>query len=114
MRRVKFMMLLPIGTLLALVTPVAAAHATTGTAAPAQHPAFTCYPNTPSAFTVSNTTLVNNQTTTTIADGSPIPGSFVAQTDPPNFPSKTTASDLASRTDESTGHTIIHTEGGTT
>src|SRR5215469_3544018 len=79
MRRVKFMMLLPIVTLLALVTPVAAAHATTGTAAPAQPAAFTCYPNTPSAFTVS----------------------------------KTTGSDVASLTNESTGHTIIHNEGGT-
>jgi len=113
MRRVKFMMLLPIGTLLALVTPVAAAHATTGTAAAAQPAAFTCYPNTPSAFTVSNSTLVNNQTTTTIADGTPIPGGFVAQSDPPNFPSKTTGSDVASLTNETTGRTIIHNEGGT-
>jgi hypothetical protein len=113
MRRVKFMMLLPIVTLLALVTPVAAAHATTGTAAAAQPAAFTCYPNTPSAFTVSNSTLVNNQTTTTIADGTPIPGGFVAQSDPPNFPSKTTGSDVASLTNESTGHTIINNEGGT-
>jgi hypothetical protein len=107
------MMLLPVITLLALVTPVAAAQASTGTAQPAQAAAFTCYPNTPSAFSVSNSTVVNNQTTTTIADGTPIPGGFVAQSDPPNFPSKTTGSDVAALTNETTGHTIIHNEGGT-
>jgi hypothetical protein len=106
-------MLLPVVTLVALVTPVAAAQATTGAAAPAQATAFTCYPNTPSAFTVSNSTVVNNQVTTTIADGTPIPGGFVAQSDPPNFPSKTTGSDVASLTNESTGHTIFNDEGGT-
>jgi hypothetical protein len=113
MRRVKSMMVLPIVTLLALVTPVAAAHATTGAAAPAQAAAFTCYPNTPSSFTVSNSTVVDNQTTTTIPDGTPIPGGFVAQSDPPNFPSKTTGSDVASLTNEATGHTILNNEGGT-
>lgn len=113
MRRVKFMMLLPIVTLLALVTPVAAAQATTGTVTPAQASAFTCYPNTPSAFTVSNTTVASNQVTTTIPDGTPIPGGFVAQSDPPNFPSKTTGSDVASLTNETTQKTILRNEGGT-
>lgn len=115
MRRVKFMMLLPIVTLLALVTPVAAAHAaTTSTTAPAQATTFTCYPNTPFSFTISNTTVSSNQVTTTIADGTPIPGGFVAQSDPPNFlPSKTTGSDVASFTNNTTGHTILHNEGGT-
>lgn len=112
MRRVKFMMLLPIVTLLALVTPVAAAQASTGTAQPAQAAAFTCYPNTPSAFSVSDSTVSSNQVTTTIADGTPIPGGFVAQSDPPNFPSVTTGSDVASITNETTGHTIFNHEGG--
>jgi hypothetical protein len=110
MRRVKFMMLLPIVTLVALVTPVAAAQATTDAAAPA----FTCYANTPAAFAVSNSTLVSHQVTTTIPDGTPIPGGFVAQSDPPNFPSMTTGSDVASITNETTGHTITRYEGGTT
>lgn len=115
MRRVKFMMLLPSVTLLALVTPVAAAHAaTTSTTAPTQATTFTCYPNTPFSFTISNTTVSSNQMTTTIADGTPIPGGFVAQSDPPNFlPSKTTGSDVASFTNNKTGHTILHNEGGT-
>jgi hypothetical protein len=114
MRRVKFVMLLPIAALVALVTPVAVAQATTtGTAAPAQATTFTCYPDTPSSFTVSNSTVSSNQVTTTIADGTPIPGGFVAQSDPPNFPSKTTGSDVASFTNETTGHTILHHEGGT-
>jgi hypothetical protein len=115
MRRVKFMMLLPIGTLLALVTPVAAAQAApTATTAAAQATTFTCYPNTPASFTISNTTVSSNQVTTTIADGTPIPGGFVAQSDPPNFlPSKTTGSDVASFTNNTTGHTILHHEGGT-
>ena len=110
MRRVKFVMLLPIVTLVALATP-AAAHATTG--ANAQAPSFTCFPNTPSAFPVSDSTVSSNQVTTTIADGTPIPGGFVAQSDPPNFPSKTTGSDVASFTNETTQHTILHHEGGT-
>lgn len=113
MRRVKFMMLLPIITLLALVTPVTAAQAATSTTAPAQATTFTCYPNTPAAFPVSNSDVVNNQVTTTIPDGTPIPGGFVAQSDPPNFPSKTTGSDVASFTNETTQHTILRHEGGT-
>ena len=116
MRRVKFMMLLPIATLLALVAPVAAAQAApTGTTAAAQATTtFTCYPNTPFSFTISNTTVSSNQVTTTIADGTPIPGGFVAQSDPPNFlPSKTTGSDVASFTNNTTGKTILHHEGGT-
>jgi hypothetical protein len=113
MRRAKFMMLLPVVTLIALVTPVAAAQATTSTTAPAQAAAFTCNPNTPSAFPVSDSTVSSNQVTTTIADGTPIPGGFVAQSDPPNFlPSKTTGSDVASITNETTGHTIFNHEGG--
>jgi hypothetical protein len=108
------MVLLPIVTLLALVTPVAAAQATTGTTTPAQATTFTCYPNTPSSFTVTNSEPVNNQTTTTIPDGTPIPGGFVAQSDPPNYlPSKTTGSDVASFTNNTTGRTILHDEGGT-
>lgn len=115
MRRVKFMMLLPVVTLVALVTPIAAAQATTtGTTASAQATTFTCFPNTPHSFTVSNSTVSSNQVTTTIADGTPIPGGFVAHSDPPNFfPSKTTGSDVASFTNETTGHTILHNEGGT-
>lgn len=113
MRRVKFMMLLPVVTLVALVTPVAAAQATTGTPAPAQATTFTCFPGTPSAFTVSNTTVSSNQTTTTIPDRTPIPGGFVAQSDPPNFPSETTGTDVAAITNETTQKTIIRNEGGT-
>src|SRR5262245_16659994 len=114
MRRTKFMLLLPIVTLVALVTPVAAAHATTGTdsPAPAAAAAFTCYPNTPSAFGVSNSTVSSNQVTTTIADGTPIPGGLVAQSAPPNFPSKTTGSDVARLTNESTQKSILNDEGG--
>jgi len=114
MRRVKFMMLLPIVTLLTFVTPVVTAQAAaTGTAAPAQATTFTCYPNSPSSFTISNTTVSSSQVTVTIADGTPIPGGFVAQSDPPNLPSKTTGSDVASFTNNTTGHTILHHEGGT-
>jgi hypothetical protein len=56
----------------------------------------------------------SNQVTTTIPDGTPIPGGFVAQSDPPNyFPSKTTGSDVASFTNNTTQKTILHHEGGT-
>jgi hypothetical protein len=113
MKRVKLMMLLPIVTLLALITPVAAAQATPETTAPAQAATYTCYPNTPFSFPVSNSDVVNHQVTTTIADGTPIPGGFVAQSDPPNFPSKTTGSDVASFTNETTQHRILRHEGGT-
>jgi hypothetical protein len=113
MRRVKFVILLPIVTLLALVAPVAAAQATTtGTTTAAQAITFTCYPNTPFSFTVSNSEPVDNQVTTTIPDGTPIPGGFVAQSDPPYYPSQTTGSDVASFTNNTTGRTILHNEGG--
>jgi hypothetical protein len=55
----------------------------------------------------------SNQVTTTIPDGTPIPGGFVAQSDPPNFPSKTTGSDVASLTNETTQKAILNNEGGT-
>lgn len=111
MRRAKFMILLPIVTLAAVVTPVATAQATTGTTA--QAITFTCYPNTPFSFTVSNSEPVDNQVTSTIPDGTPIPGGFVAQSDPPNYlPSKTTGTDVASFTNNTTGKTILHNEGG--
>ena len=115
MRRVKFMMVLPIVTLLALVAPVAAAQATTGTTTTSAQSAitFTCYPNTPAAFTVSNSTVSSNQVTTDIPDGTPIPGGFVAHSDPPNYLANvTTGSDVASFTNNTTGFTILHHEGG--
>jgi hypothetical protein len=40
-------------------------------------------------FSISNSDVVNKQVTTTLADGTPIPGGFVAQSDPPYYPSMT-------------------------
>ena len=73
MRHVKLAVLLPIAALLPSSLPATAAQAKT--AATAQATAtYTCYPNTPAAFNVSNSDVVNKQVTTTLADGTPIPG----------------------------------------
>ena len=86
MRRAKLAVLLSAVTLVALSAPVTAAEATTGAD---QAVTYTCYPNTSFAFTVTVGTVVNDQVTTTLADGTPIPGGFMAQSDPPFYPNVT-------------------------
>ena len=70
----------PIVTLFAVGAPAANAQATTTAT---QATTYTCYPYTPFSFNVANSDVVNKRVTTTLADGTPIPGGFVAQRDPP-------------------------------
>lgn len=111
MRHVKLAVLLPIAALLAIGAPATAAQAKT--AATAQAAAtYTCYPNTAAAFNVSNSDVVNKQVTTTLADGTPIPGGFVAQSDPPYYPTMTSGPLVESFTNETTGKTIVRNVSG--
>jgi hypothetical protein len=111
MRHVKPAMLLPILALLAAVVPATAAQAETSATAQ-DTTTYTCYPDTPAAFNVSNSDVVNKQATTTLADGTPIPGGFVAQSDPPYYPSMTSGPLVESFTNESTGKTIVRNVSG--
>jgi hypothetical protein len=111
MRRAKLAVLLSAVTLVAFAAPVTAAEATTGAD---QAVTYTCYPNTSSAFTVTLGTVVNNQVTTTLADGTPIPGGFVAQSDPPFYPNVTSGLLVQSFTNGTTGKTIVRNVSGPT
>jgi hypothetical protein len=111
MRRARLVLLLPAASLLALVALVAPAQAATadGQAAAGADQAttaYTCYPNTPAAFNVAVSNVVDKQTTTTLADGTPIPGGFVAQSDPPNFPNVTSGQLVQTFTNETTGKSV--------
>jgi len=111
MRRARLVLLLPAASLLALVALVAPARAATtdGQAAAAADQAttaYTCYPNTPAAFNVAVSNVVDKQTTTTLADGTPIPGGFVAQSDPPNYPNVTSGQLVQTFTNETTGRSV--------
>jgi hypothetical protein len=111
MRRARLILLLPAASLLALVALVAPARAATtdGQAAAAADQAttaYTCYPNTPAAFNVAVSNVVDKQTTTTLADGTPIPGGFVAQSDPPNYPNVTSGQLVQTFTNETTGKSV--------
>ncbi len=101
--------LLPIATVLAVVTPATAAQAST---AADQTVTYTCYPGTSSAFNVSFSNVADTQVTTTLADGTPIPGGFVAQSDPPYYPNVTTGLLVQSFTNETTGKTIVRNVSG--
>lgn len=56
---------------------------------------------------MSTSDVVDKQVTTTLADGTPIPGGFVAQSDPPYHPTETTGPLVSSFTNETTGKTIV-------
>jgi hypothetical protein len=101
--------LLPIATLLAVVTPAAAAQATT---AADQTVTYTCYPGTSAAFNVSFSSVVDDQTTTTLADGTPIPGGYVAQSDPPYYPNVTSGLLVQTFTNDTTGKSIVRDVSG--
>jgi hypothetical protein len=109
MRRAKLAVLLSAVTVVAIVTPVTAAQATT---AADQAVTYSCYPNTSAAFTVTFATVVNKQVTTTLADGTPVPGGFVAQSDPPYYPNVTSGPLVQSFTNETTGKTIVRNVSG--
>jgi len=109
MRRAKLAVLLSAVTLVALSAPVTAAEATTGAD---QAVTYTCYPNTSFAFTVTVGTVVNDQVTTTLADGTPIPGGFMAQSDPPFYPNVTSGLLVQSFTNAATGKTIVRNVSG--
>jgi len=108
-RRAKLALLVPIVPLLALAAPAAAAQAASSgsqaatTSDQAADTTFTCYPNTPAAFNVAVSNVVDKQTTTTLNDGTPIPGGFVAQSDPPNYPNVTSGQLVQTFTNETTG-----------
>jgi hypothetical protein len=111
MRRARLVLLLPAASLLALVALVAPAQAATtdGQATAAADQAtttYTCYPSTPAAFNVAVSNVVDKQTTTTLADGAPIPGGFVAQGDPPNYPNVTSGQLVQTFTNETTGKSV--------
>jgi len=112
MRHAKLAVFLPIAALLAIVVPATAAQAKTAATAQATT-TYTCYPGTSAAFGVSNSDVVNKQVTTTLADGTPIPGGFVAQSDPPNYyPTMTAGPLVQSFTNETTGKTIVRNVSG--
>jgi hypothetical protein len=109
MRRAKLAMLLPAAALVAAVVPAGAAHPTTSTAQPT---VFTCYPNTPRAFDFTSTAVVDKQVTTTLADGTKLPAGFVAQSDPPYHPTKTSGLLIDSFTNQATQKTIYRNDSG--
>lgn len=112
MGRAKLAMLLPVAALVAAVIPGGSAQAATTAA---QATTFTCYPNTPAAFDFTSSAVVDKQVTTTPADGTKLPGGYVAQSDPPNyFPSKTTGPLFDSFTNHKTQKTIYRNDSGTT
>jgi hypothetical protein len=110
MRRVKIAILLPIAALIAMVAPAATSHAATTAQSDTT---YTCYAGTPRAFNVEVTTVVNDQTTTTLADGTPIPGGLVAQSDPPNYPNVTSGLLVQTFVNETTGKSITRNVSGT-
>jgi hypothetical protein len=116
MRSAKLAVPLSVLALLAVLAPAGAAQAKTAATqartAAAQDTTYTCYPNTPSAFNVVNSDVVNKQTTTTIADGTPIPGGFTAQSDPPYYPNMTSGLLVESFTNETTQKTIVRNVSG--
>lgn len=109
MRGAKLAVLLPVVSLVIFAAPAAAAQAAAGAD---QAVAYTCYPDTSSAFNVTLGTLVNKQVTTTLADGTAIPGGLVAQSDPPFYPNVTTGQLVQSFTNETTGKTIVRNVSG--
>ena len=128
MKRVNIALLLPVAGLLALVAPAATAQAGTNwdnvqagthwdtvalTAADQATTTFTCYPGTPAAFDVGVTTVVDKQTTTTLSDGTPIPGGFTAQSDPPYYPNVTSGLEVQTFSNETTGKSVTRNVSGT-
>jgi hypothetical protein len=108
MKCAKLAVLLSVLALVAVVVPATAAQARTA----AGDTTYTCYPNTPFAFNVANSDVVNKQVTTTLADGTPIPGGFVAQSDPPYYPTMTAGLLVESFTNETTQKTIVRNVSG--
>lgn len=115
MNRAKLALLLPAAGVLALAAPAATAQAAAGRPAAAGQAttAFTCFPGTPAAFDVTDSNVVDKQTTTTIPDGTPIPGGFVAQSDPPNYPNVTSGLLVQTFTNEKTGKSVTRNVSGT-
>jgi hypothetical protein len=109
MRRAKLALLLPIVTLLAVVAPAAAAQAKTP---PAQAVTYTCYPNTPHSFNVAFSNVADKQVTTALKDGTPIPGGFVARSDPPHYPNVTSGLLVQSFTNATTGKAVVRNVSG--
>lgn len=110
MRSARLAVLVSIFGLFAVAVPATAAQAKTTAAA--QAPTYTCYPSTPAAFSISTSDVVNKQTTTTLADGTPITEGFVAQSDPPYYPTKTSGLQVDSFTNETTQKTIVRNTSG--
>lgn len=112
MRHAGLAVLLPVAGLIAVAAPATPAAAAQATTASAQAVTQACYPGTPFSFNVTFSTLVNTQVTTTLADGTPIPGGFRAHSDPPFFPNVTTGLLVQSFTNETTGKTIVRNVSG--
>lgn len=68
--------------------------------------------STPSSFNVANSDVVNKEVTSTLADGTPVPGGFVAQSDPPYYPTMTSGPLIESFTSETTQKTIVRNVSG--
>ena len=110
MGRAKLALLLPVVPLISLVIPATAHAAVTASQATT---AYTCYPSTPAAFNVTVSTVIDKQTTTTLKDGTPIPGGYVAQSDPPNYPNVTYGLEVQTFTNATTGKSVTRNVSGT-
>lgn len=92
--------------MVAAVVPAGTAHA-------AQASTFTCYPGTAKAFDYTSTAVVDEQVTTTLADGTRLPAGVVARSDPPYYPTKTSGRLIDAFTNQATGKTIRRNDSGT-
>lgn len=110
MRRTHRAALLSVAALAAAVLPATAAHADPGTA---QATAFTCYPGTAKAFDYTSTAVVDEQATTTLPDGTRLPAGYVAQSDPPYHPTKTSGRLVDAFTNLSTQRVIRRNDSAT-
>jgi hypothetical protein len=103
MRRVKFLLLLPLFTTVAVATSTSAAEATT----------YTCSAGTPQQFNIGFSNVVNNTVTVNLANGTGLPGGFLAQSFGPSFPAQqTTGQFVESFTNERTTKTITRNVSG--
>lgn len=108
MRHVELATLLSASALAAALVVPGAAHAATPRAT-----THTCYPGTSRAFDYTSSAVVDKQVTTTLADGTPLPAGYVAQSDPPYYPTKTSGYLLDAFTNNTTRRTIRRVDSAT-
>lgn len=111
MRHLKIATLLSASALAAAVALPGAAHA--ATPRPQATTTHTCYPNTSRAYDYTSYAIVDKQRTTTLADGTKLPAGYVAQSDPPYYPTKTSGYLLDGFTNQTTQKTIKRVDDAT-